>query len=72
MRTERCFSSSGLLEMLPIYQLRLVILGVDGSAQGMAIALHTPAFLWYPREYVVLITYVNVVCTAIMVQMLFL
>jgi hypothetical protein len=70
MRTERCFSSSGLLEMLPIYQLRLVILGVDGSAQGMAIAVHTPAFCGTP--YVVLITYVNVVCTAVMIQMLFL
>jgi hypothetical protein len=44
MRTERCFSSSGLLEMLPIYQLRLVILGVSGSAKGVAIAVHTPAF----------------------------
>jgi hypothetical protein len=58
--------------MLPIYQLRLVTLGVDGSAQGMAIAVHTPAYLRYPRKYVVLITYVNVVCTAIEVQMLFL
>jgi hypothetical protein len=43
MRIERCFSSSGLLEMLPIYQLRLIILGVYGSAQGMAIAVYTPA-----------------------------
>jgi hypothetical protein len=48
MRTERCFSSSGLLEMLPIYQLRLVILGVYGLAQGMAIAVHTPAFCGTP------------------------
>jgi hypothetical protein len=72
MRTERCFSSSGLLEMLPIYQLRLVILGVYGSAQGMAIAVHTPVFLRHPREYVVSITYVNNVCTAVIVQMLFL
>jgi hypothetical protein len=31
MRTERCFSSSGLLEMLPIYRLRLMILGVYGQ-----------------------------------------
>jgi hypothetical protein len=38
----------------------------------MAIAVHTPAFLRYPREYVVLTTYVNVVYTAVMVQMLFL
>jgi hypothetical protein len=30
--------------MLPIYQLRLIILGVYGSVQGMAIAVHTPAF----------------------------
>jgi hypothetical protein len=58
--------------MLPIYQLRLIILGVYGSAQGMAIAVHTPAFCDTPREYVVLITYVNVVCTAVIVQMLFL
>jgi hypothetical protein len=42
MRTERCFSSNGLLEMLPTYQLRLNILGVYGSVQGMAIAVHTP------------------------------
>jgi hypothetical protein len=48
MRTERCFSSRGLLEVLPIYQLRLVILGVYGSAQGMAIAVHTPAFCGTP------------------------
>jgi hypothetical protein len=53
MRTERYFSSSGLLEMLPIYQLRLVILGVYGSVQGMAIAVHTPRILPYPREHVV-------------------
>jgi hypothetical protein len=72
MRTERCFSSSGLLEMLPIYQLRLIILGVYGSAQGMAIAVHTLAFCGTPREYVVSITYVNVVSTAVIVQMLFL
>jgi hypothetical protein len=38
----------------------------------MAIAVHTPAFCGTPREYVVLITYVNAVCTAVMVQMLFL
>jgi hypothetical protein len=37
----------------------------------MAIAVHTPAFLRYPREYVISITYVNVVCTAVTVQMLF-
>jgi hypothetical protein len=48
MRTERCFSSSGLLEMLPIYQLRLNILGVYGSAQGMAIAVHTPVLYGTP------------------------
>jgi hypothetical protein len=48
MRTKCYFSSSGLLEMLPIYQLRLIILGVYGSAQGMAIAVHTPAFCGTP------------------------
>jgi hypothetical protein len=48
MRTERYFSSSGLLEMLPIDQFRLVILGVYGSAQGMAIVVHTPAFCGTP------------------------
>jgi hypothetical protein len=72
MRTERYFSSSGLLEMLPIYQLRLIILGVYGSAQGMAIAVHTPACRGTPVKYVVSMTYVNVVCTAVMVRMLFL
>jgi hypothetical protein len=56
--------------MLPIYQLRLNILGVDGSAQGMATAVHTPAFCGTPREYVVSMMYVNVVCTAVIVQML--
>jgi hypothetical protein len=55
-----------------MYQLWLTTLGVDGSAQGMAISVHTPAFLRYPREYAVSITYVNVVCTAVIVQMLFL
>jgi hypothetical protein len=34
--------------MLPIYQLRLVILGVYGSTQGMAIVVHTPAFCGIP------------------------
>jgi hypothetical protein len=58
--------------MLPIYQLRLSILGVYGSAQGMVIAVHTPAFLRYPREYVVLTMYVNVVRTTVMVRMLLL
>jgi hypothetical protein len=58
--------------MLPIDQLRLNILGVDGSAQGMAIAVHTPAFCGIPREYVVSMTYVNVVCMVVIVQMLFL
>jgi hypothetical protein len=37
----------------------------------MAIAVHAPAFAVF-REYVVSITYVNVVCTAVIVQMLFL
>jgi hypothetical protein len=50
----------------------LTTLGVYGSAQGMAIAVHTPAFCGIPREYVVSMTFVNVVCTAVIVQMLFL
>jgi hypothetical protein len=58
--------------MLPIYQLRLILLGVYGSAQGMVIAVHTPTFLQYPCEYVVMITYVNIVCTAVIVHILFL
>jgi hypothetical protein len=58
--------------MLPMYQPRLTTLGVYGSAQGMAIADHTPALCGIPREYVISITYVNVVCTAVIVQMLFL
>jgi hypothetical protein len=72
MRTERCFSSIGLLEMLPIYQLRLIILGVYGSAQDMAIAVHTPAFYGGNGTDAVSITNANVVYTAVMVQMLFL
>jgi hypothetical protein len=55
-----------------MYQLQLTTLGVYGSTQGMAIAVHTSAFCGTPREYVVSMTYVNVVCTAVMVQMLFL
>jgi hypothetical protein len=36
-----------------MYQFRLTTLGVYGSAQGMAIAVHTPRILRYPREYVI-------------------
>jgi hypothetical protein len=71
MRTERRFSSSGLPEVLPIYQLRLTILGVVGLAQGLAIAVHIP-FYTVPYEYVTDVTYVNVVRTAGIVRMLFL
>jgi hypothetical protein len=70
MRTERCFSSSGLLEMLPMYQLRLTTLGVHGQVQGMN--SNTPVFCGTHREYVVSTMYVNVVCMAVIVQMLFL
>jgi hypothetical protein len=31
----------------------LIILGVYGSAQGMAIAVHTPTFCGTPREYII-------------------
>jgi hypothetical protein len=31
-----------------MYQLQLTTLGVDGLAQGMAIAVHTPAFCGTP------------------------
>jgi hypothetical protein len=71
MQTECCFSSSGLLEMLPIYQFRLNILGVYGSEKGMAIAVHTPV-LNSTREYVADLTYANVVRTAEIVRILFL
>jgi hypothetical protein len=36
-----------------MYQPWLTTLGVDGSVQGMAIAVHTPAFCGTPREYVI-------------------
>jgi hypothetical protein len=37
-----------------MYQLRLTTLGVYDSAQGMAIAVHTPAFCGIPCEYVII------------------
>jgi hypothetical protein len=58
--------------MLPIYQLRLNILGVYGSAQGIAIAVHTPVFKRYPREYVADVTYANIIRTAEIIRILFL
>jgi hypothetical protein len=38
-------SSSGLLEVLPIYQLFVDYVGSKGLALGMAIAVHTPILL---------------------------
>jgi hypothetical protein len=38
----------------------------------MAIDVHTPVFLRYPMNTLFLMTYDNVVCTAVMVQMVFL
>jgi hypothetical protein len=58
--------------MLPIYQLRLIILGVYGFGAGYGDRCSYPRILRYPREYVVSMTYVNVVYTAVIVQMLFL
>jgi hypothetical protein len=67
-------SSSGLLEMLLIYQLFIDYIGSKGLAQGMAVAIHTPVSLSEdtPREYAISVAYANNVRTAGIVRMPFL
>jgi hypothetical protein len=72
MRTERCFSSSGLLEMLPIYQRLVDRIGSIWFGTGYGDRCSYPHFIRYPREYVADVTYANVVRTAEIVQILFL
>jgi hypothetical protein len=72
MRTEHCFSSSGLLEMLPIYQQLVDHIGSIWLGTGYGDRCSYPHFIWYPREYVADVTYVNVIRTAEIVRILFL
>jgi hypothetical protein len=72
MGTERCFSSSGLLEILLIYQQLVDHIGSIWLGTGYGDRCSYPRFIRYPREYVVDITYVNVVRTVEIVRILFL
>jgi hypothetical protein len=72
MRTERCFSSSGLLEMLPIYQRLVDHIGSIWFGTGYGDRCSYPRYIRYPREYVTTVMYVNIVCTVQIVRILFL
>jgi hypothetical protein len=72
MRTERCFSSSGLLEMLPIYQRLVDYIGSIWFSTGYGDRCSYPRLIWYPHEYVADVTYANVVRTVEIVRILFL
>jgi hypothetical protein len=72
MRTERCFSSSGLFEMLSIYQRLVDHIGSVWFGTGYGDRCSYPYFLRYPHAYVADVTYANVVLTAEIVRMLFL
>jgi hypothetical protein len=71
MRTERCFSSSGLLEMLPIYQRLVDYIRSIWFDTGYGDRCSYSHFIRYPREYVADVTYVNTVRTAETVRILF-
>jgi hypothetical protein len=72
MRTECCFSSSGLLDMLPIYQRLVDYIGSIWFGTGYGDRCSYPHFKWYAREYVADVTYANVVRTVEIVRILFL
>jgi hypothetical protein len=72
MRTERCFSSSGLLEMLPIYQQLVDNIGSIWFGTGYGDHCSYPRFIRYPHEYVADVTYANIVRTVEIVRILFL
>jgi hypothetical protein len=72
MRTERWFSSSGLFEMLPIYQRFVDHIGSIWFSTGYGDRCSYPRFKRYPGEYVADVTYVNVVRMAEIVRILFL
>jgi hypothetical protein len=72
MRTERYFSTSGLLEMLPIYQQLVDHIGSIWFGTEYGDRCSYPRFIWYPHEYVTDVTYANIVCTAEIVRILFL
>jgi hypothetical protein len=72
MRTERYFSSSGLLEMLLIYQRLVDHIGSLWFSTGYGDRCSYPRFKRYPREYVADVMYANAVRTAEIVRILFL
>jgi hypothetical protein len=72
MRTERCFSSSGLLEVLPIYQRLVDHIGIIWFGTGYGDRCSYPRFIRYPCEYVADVMYANVVRTVEIVWILFL
>jgi hypothetical protein len=72
MRTECCFSSSGLLEMLPIYQRVVDHIGSIWFGTEYGDRCSYPRFKRYPHEYIADVTYANVVRTAEIVWILFL
>jgi hypothetical protein len=72
MRTERCFLSSGLLEMLPIYQQLVDHIGSIWLSTGYGDRCSYPRFIWYPCEYVAEVMYVNIVRMMEIVRVLFL
>jgi hypothetical protein len=72
MRTERCLSSSGLLEMLPIYQRFVDHTGIIWFGTGYGDRCSYPRFKRYPREFVADVTYANIVRMVEIVWILFL
>jgi hypothetical protein len=72
MRTERCFSSSGLLEMPPIYQRLVDHIGSIWFSAGCGDRCSYPVLNGTPREYVADATYANIVRMVEIVRILFL
>jgi hypothetical protein len=72
MRTERYYSSTGLLEILPIYQQLVDHIGSIWLGTGYGDRYSYPRFIRYPREYVADVMYVNVIRTVEIVRILFL
>jgi hypothetical protein len=72
MQTEHCFSSSGLLEILPIYQRLVDHIGSIWFSTGYGDRYSYPSFYTVPHEYDANVTYANVIRTAEIVRILFL
>jgi len=72
MRTERYSSSSGLLEVLPIYQLLVDYIGSIWSGTGYGDRCAYPHLTRYSCEYVAKVTYANIVRTTEIVRILLL